>query len=269
MIVRDGHVRGGRAMAGLDGDVVVAGVDETVSDGDVSRVAGIDAIGVARVLRRIDNDAPGGKSVSVGVRNMEVGRVTQGDAVEGEIVGVRKNQDARAVLILVFDLGFLREVPPGNVLAGEFLAAAAIDCAIAHHAGVGHVDAGDDRLAPVAGLIDDAAAAGGDVIIARVAAGVERGVGVDEQSYSGAQLERAGEEGCRSASDLSSTAWPAAQWSSAYWMRGGIGMGVVGACGVSGERDAGGRDDWLGDGAGILRVGGAAASSREARALAR
>ena len=88
MVVRDGHVRRRRAVTGFDSDIVVTGVDEAMSDGDVSGVTRIDAIGVARVLRRIDSDAPGGKSVSVGVRNMEVGGVTQAYAVEGEIVSV-------------------------------------------------------------------------------------------------------------------------------------------------------------------------------------
>ena len=130
---------------------------------------------------------------------MEVGRVTQSDAVEGEIVRVRKNQNAWAVLILIFYLGFLGEIPPGYVLAGEFLTAAAIDYAIAHNCGVGDVDAGDDRLAAVTGLIDYAAASGSDVVLARVEAGVEGCFGIDEECDSGAELEGTGEECSRGA----------------------------------------------------------------------
>ena len=57
----------GRRRAGFDGDIVVAGVDEAVGDGDVGGVAGVDAVGVARVFRGIDVDAPGGEAVAVAV----------------------------------------------------------------------------------------------------------------------------------------------------------------------------------------------------------
>ena len=47
VVVRDGHV-GDAAGAAFDGDVIVAGADEAVGDGDVfGAAAGIDAVGVA------------------------------------------------------------------------------------------------------------------------------------------------------------------------------------------------------------------------------
>ena len=69
VVVADGHV-GCAARAALDGDVVVAGADVAVRDGDVLRaIAGIDAVGVAgEALRRVDLDAPNCEAVAVIVR---------------------------------------------------------------------------------------------------------------------------------------------------------------------------------------------------------
>src|SRR5205807_148302 len=89
VIMGDGHVRGGRALAGFNGDVVVARVDEAVGDGDVGGIAGIDTIGVARALaRRPELDTPDGETVAAVIGDVKVGRVLQRDAVEGEIVAV-------------------------------------------------------------------------------------------------------------------------------------------------------------------------------------
>ena len=49
MVVRDRDVRGRSRRAGLDGNVVVAGVDEAMRNGDVGGAGGIDAVGVRAV----------------------------------------------------------------------------------------------------------------------------------------------------------------------------------------------------------------------------
>ena len=87
--VADGHVVDA-AGAAFDGDIVVAGADEGVGDGDVfGAVAGVDAVGVAgEAFGCVDFYAPYGEAVAAVVGDVEVGRVFEGDAVEGEVVGV-------------------------------------------------------------------------------------------------------------------------------------------------------------------------------------
>src|SRR5258708_1981333 len=70
MVVRDGHVRG--VSAGLDGDIVVAGMNVTMSDGDIGGGAGVDSVRVSRGLGRIDHHAPGGETISISVVDMEM-----------------------------------------------------------------------------------------------------------------------------------------------------------------------------------------------------
>src|ERR1035441_7226835 len=82
MVVRDRHVGGGPGGAGLDGDLVVAGVDEAVGDGDVGGIPGVDAIGIAGGLGGVDDHAPCGEAVAAAVRDVEVGGILQGDAIE-------------------------------------------------------------------------------------------------------------------------------------------------------------------------------------------
>ena len=64
MVVGDGDVGSG-SVAGRDGDVVVAGTDEGLSDGDVLGLRGIDAVGVARGPGGVDLNAPHGEAVAV------------------------------------------------------------------------------------------------------------------------------------------------------------------------------------------------------------
>ena len=92
-----------------------------MSYGDVARaVAGIDAVGVAgEALGRVDFEAPDGEAVAVVVRDVEVGRIPQRDAVQGEPGGAGKRDQARAVLMGVGALGILGQVPPGLRLAGQ------------------------------------------------------------------------------------------------------------------------------------------------------
>ena len=81
VIFEDAHVIDAGAAA-LDGDVVVAGADEGVRDGDVrGAAAGVDAVGVAGVAGCVDADAPDGEAFAVAVGDVEVGGVLEGDAV--------------------------------------------------------------------------------------------------------------------------------------------------------------------------------------------
>ena len=88
----------------------------------------------------------------------------------------------------------MREIPPSDVLAEERSAAARVDGALAHDAGVFCAVARDERLATVAVLGDDAASAGREIVDARIARGDERGVFADDESDAGTKSERAGEE---------------------------------------------------------------------------
>jgi hypothetical protein len=68
VVVEDADVGSGGAGAGLDGEVVVPGVDEGVGDGDVGGVGGdlgpglaeVEAVAVERVAGDVDDDAPAG-----------------------------------------------------------------------------------------------------------------------------------------------------------------------------------------------------------------
>ena len=84
----------------LDGDVIVAGADIAVGDGYVSSsVAGVDAVGVAgETLRRVDLDAPDREAVAMVVDDVEVGRVLERDAIQGEVVRVVGHDEARNLL---------------------------------------------------------------------------------------------------------------------------------------------------------------------------
>jgi hypothetical protein len=98
-------------------------------------------------------------------------------------------------LVEVLDLGFLGEIPPGVILADDFGGAASVDGAITHNRGAGYVIAIDYGAASMAFLIDHAAGAGGDVVVAGVAGAVESCFGVDDKSDALAELEGAREEG--------------------------------------------------------------------------
>ncbi len=136
VIVEDGHVGDAAHAAGLETDIVVAGVNVAVCDGDVFGGAGVDAVGVARGFGRHDFDAPRGEAVGLIDGDVEAGRVAQRDFVEHEAVDVPQGDHGEDTLRLVFHLGFVREIPPGDVLAEECCAAAGVDGAFAHDAGV-------------------------------------------------------------------------------------------------------------------------------------
>jgi hypothetical protein len=101
---------------------------------------------------------------------------------------------AGATLVEVFDFGLMGKVPPCDFLAEEGGSAATVNDALAHDAGIGSVVGGDEWLASVAALVYDAATAGCEVVVARVARGVEGGGAVNEEGYAGTQMDRRGEE---------------------------------------------------------------------------
>src|SRR5579883_3295606 len=151
MIVRDGDV--GRRASRLDGDVIVAGVDEAMRDGDVGGSARVDAVGIAGILRRVDNDAPRGESAAIAVVDVKVGGVLECNAIEREVIGVREHDQTRAVLKAA-GARFLGQIPPGDILADQFRAAAAVDRAFPHHGGAGDAIAVDQGPAAAPAFID-------------------------------------------------------------------------------------------------------------------
>ena len=134
VVVEDAHVGGG-AVARLDGDVVVAGANEGVGDGDVAGLRGIDAVGVARGAGRVDLDAPDGEAVAAVEGDVEVGRIFEGDAVESEVVG-EVGFDEAGNLLSAGGAGVFGEVPPGLVggtaVEEDFGSALSVDGAVAH-----------------------------------------------------------------------------------------------------------------------------------------
>ena len=99
---------------------------------------------------------------------MEVGRIFKRDPVQREVVTVREDQDTRIVLV-TFSSGLLGEIPPRNILSQDLSAAPAIDYAVAHHTRIRDVIPIDDRFAAVAILIDGAAYAWPQIVIAGIA----------------------------------------------------------------------------------------------------
>ena len=86
--VADGHVGYGAGLVGgLGRDVVVAGTDVGIDDGEVG-AAGlwVNAVRVARPLWRVDLHTPGGISICNLGGYMAVVGVTQRDAIEGEVI---------------------------------------------------------------------------------------------------------------------------------------------------------------------------------------
>ena len=99
MVVQDGHVGDGARAAGLEADIVVAGVNVAVGDGDIARRAGIDAVGVARGFGRHDLHAPRGEAVGLIDGDVEAGRVAQGDVVHREVVDVAQGDHGEDALL--------------------------------------------------------------------------------------------------------------------------------------------------------------------------
>ncbi len=84
-------------------------------------------------LGGVDLQSPHGEAVAVVVDNVEVWRVLQRDAIDGEVVGGVGNDDA-GNLLAASCASLFGEIPPCDVFAEEFFAAAAVDHAVAHDA---------------------------------------------------------------------------------------------------------------------------------------
>ena len=213
VIVRNRYVAGRSRPSGFDGDVVVARADKALCDGDVGAIAGVDSVGVAAGFERIDNHTPGGESVAAAVSHVKIRRVLHADAIEREIVGAGEHQDARAILIEVGHFGLLRQIPPGHGLACE--RGWAVDPAIAHHRRMRHVVAGDQRSAAVAQFVHHAAATPRNIVVR----GLREANRMDLSSTSSVTPARNCSGPAKNArispEGFNSTAWPAAQLSSA------------------------------------------------------
>ena len=126
---------------------------------------------------------------------MKAGRVAQRDLVQREVVGMAQNDAVAGTLCCsVGDLGLVRQVPPGYILAQQFGPAAAIDGAFAHDAAVLAPSPVISGLHPWPRLAHDAAAAGGKIVETRIARSHQRCICVHNQRHAGAQCERAGQE---------------------------------------------------------------------------
>ena len=164
----------------------------------------------------------------------------------------------------------LGEVPPGlgggMAVEHDFGPALTVDGSVAHDGGAGGAAGGDEWMAAGEGVADQAAGAFGELVVFGIARGVEGDGLVDEQSDAGAELDGADEEcgvggvggefdgvgfgavveGLLDASGVEEGAAVNAGFDLSAGGLGG-GEGCV-------QRDAGGRDDGLGDLAQVLRV---------------
>ena len=126
---------------------------------------------------------------------MKVGGVAQGDAVQGEVVGLAHDHQARASLELILHLGFFRQVPPGDVgpvftvlpVVDQRGATATVDGPVAHDARAGRLVGQDKRLAFVSCFRDDTTASRRDVVVAWISRGEQGRAGGDEQGHAGFQ----------------------------------------------------------------------------------
>ena len=91
-VVASGRVDG----AGLDGDIVVAGVGVEVIDADFGRREGIDGVGVGRVLRREHADVVNDDVVGVVGHHLPHGRILDGDSFDADVLAVVEDDEARA-----------------------------------------------------------------------------------------------------------------------------------------------------------------------------
>ena len=194
VVVHHAHMLHAGATA-LDGDVVVAGADVGLRNGDVRGAsAGIDAIGVAGVGGGIDLNAPGREALASAVDHVEVGGVFQGDAIQREIIRAIRDDEARHLLPAA-RAGLFGELPPGDGAMQKRGSAAPVDHAIPHHGRVRRLVDGDERLAPRRLVVDQAAASRGTLVEPRVARREQGDARVQKQGYAGRERERTGEEG--------------------------------------------------------------------------
>jgi hypothetical protein len=181
--------------------------------------------------------------------------------VEDEAIDVAQSDHGKNALRLVLYFCFVREIPPANVLAEQGCAAARVDGAFAHDAGVCGAVGGDEGLAGAAAVHgDNTAAAGRGVEDPGIARGDESGVLIDDEGDAGAEGERAGEEDVLLAvsAEEDSLALSTVVHRVLNAGRGElllVGERDIAVAGgdVGFEGDARGRNFGLGDGAGVLR----------------
>jgi hypothetical protein len=146
----------------VNGNGLAADLDGTPCNGDgFGSVASVDSRGVRRKrARHIDFEAPDIESVAVVENDVCAGSVPDRDAVKREVVGAVGNDQPRNLLGPA-RAGLPGQIPPRKLRPKHFFAAAAINDAIAHHAGAGRVVDGDERFAAAGARdpADDAATA--------------------------------------------------------------------------------------------------------------
>ena len=188
--------RWGRAR--LDGHVVVAGPDIAVGDGDVGGSPGSMPSVLRAFLGCVDLTAQTVRPSPRWKEMWKLGRVFEGDAVECEVVG-EVGVDKVVTLLAACGAGVFGDVARPGLVGGmaveeDFGAALSVDGAVAHDGGAGGAACGDQRAASGGGVVDQAAGAFGELVVIRIARGVESDAAVDEQGDAGAQRDRAGEE---------------------------------------------------------------------------
>src|SRR5581483_1958043 len=147
-------------LAGLDRHLVVSGVDVAMCDRHVCRTTRVDPIGITRVLWSVNNHAPSREPVTLPVIDVKIGAIAQLDFIKREVIAMRKDHDARAVLILVRMTCLLSQIPPGKMFPKDLFAAPAIDGAFAHHGRMRRMIAIDNGLAAVSAFGQSAADSG-------------------------------------------------------------------------------------------------------------
>src|SRR3569833_285637 len=144
VIIHDGYIGGRRARARADCNIVVAGMDVTMRDGDVRGPLGVYAIGVARGLRRHDLHAPGGKPVGPPDGHMMIGGIAQCNPIEGEVAYPVQLEEPGHLLILIHDFCRIGKLPPRSLLPEDSGSPATIERPITHDATVSDVAAAQE-----------------------------------------------------------------------------------------------------------------------------
>src|SRR5258708_1100881 len=181
MVVSNRNVGCGAGVPGFDGYIVIAGANVGISDGNVGRGGGIYAISVTSGGRSINAHAPGGETIGFVHDHVEIRRVAQRNAIQGEVIRRIDDCQTRTVLSGVADFGLMSKVPPAYALVEQVFPALAVNAALTHNAAMGSILRMDQRLASMSFLIHYAAGAGTDVIFTGVAGGKQSGAACNQQ----------------------------------------------------------------------------------------
>ena len=104
------------------------------------------------------------------------------------------DQDARATLLLVSDLGLVRQIPPRHILADQFRPAAPIDGSVAHNGAARRMVCEDQGTASVAFFVDDAAGSRLEIVIAGITRREHRCARIHHQGHLSLQMNRCDEK---------------------------------------------------------------------------